>query len=67
VQFVIAAVAEGMQGAFAINNALLEADAASGTLRQTAAGKASGSANRFFPPRCRVFGLTRLLLLFKAG
>ncbi len=33
VQLVIAAVAEGMQAAFAINNALLEADAASGSLR----------------------------------
>jgi thioredoxin reductase len=37
VQLVIAAVAEGMQAAFAINNALLEADAASGTLRHAAA------------------------------
>ncbi|MEA3212399.1 MAG: hypothetical protein QOE70_5456 [Chthoniobacter sp.] len=36
VQLVIAAVAEGMQAAFAINNALLEADAASGTLRHAA-------------------------------
>jgi len=39
VQLVIAAVAEGMQAAFAINNALLEADAASGTLRHAAVGK----------------------------
>ncbi len=37
VQLVVAAVAEGMQAAFAINNALLEADAASGTLRHAAA------------------------------
>jgi thioredoxin reductase len=36
VQLVIAAVAEGMQAAFAINNALLEADAASGELRHAA-------------------------------
>jgi thioredoxin reductase len=39
VQLVIAAVAEGMQAAFAINNALLEADAASGNLRHAAVGK----------------------------
>jgi len=39
VQLVIAAVAEGMQAAFAINNALLEADAASGALRHAAVGK----------------------------
>ena len=36
VQLVIAAVAEGMQAAFAINNALLEADADSGALRDAA-------------------------------
>jgi thioredoxin reductase len=36
IQLVIAAVSEGMQAAFAINNALLEADAASGVLRHTA-------------------------------
>jgi thioredoxin reductase len=36
VQLVIAAVAEGMQAAFTINNALLEADAASGQLRHAA-------------------------------
>ena len=36
VQLVVAAVAEGMQAAFAINNALLEADAASGALRHAA-------------------------------
>jgi len=39
VQLVIAAVAEGMQAAFAINTGLLEADAASGTLRHAAVGK----------------------------
>lgn len=39
VQLVVAAVAEGMRAAFAINTALLEADAASGTLRHAAAGK----------------------------
>lgn len=36
VQLVVAAVAEGMQAAFAINNALLEADAASGALKDSA-------------------------------
>ena len=40
VQLVIAAVAEGMQAAFAINTALLEADAANGTLRHAAGGSA---------------------------
>lgn len=39
VQLVIAAVAEGMQAAFAINNALLQADAATGELRHAAVGK----------------------------
>ena len=39
VQLVIAAVAEGMQAAFAINTALLDADAASGTLRHAADGQ----------------------------
>lgn len=37
VQLVIAAAAEGMQAAFAINNALLEADAKSGVLREACA------------------------------
>ena len=36
IQLVIGAVAEGMQAAFAINNALLEADADSGILKHTA-------------------------------
>jgi thioredoxin reductase len=36
IQLVIGAVAEGMQAAFAINNALLEADADSGALKHTA-------------------------------
>jgi thioredoxin reductase len=37
IQLVIGAVAEGMQAAFAINNALLEADSASGALKDAAA------------------------------
>lgn len=35
IQLVVAAVAEGMQAAFAINNAMLEADAESGLLKHT--------------------------------
>lgn len=41
IQLVVAAVAEGMQAAFAINNALLEADAANGSLRKGEMPKAS--------------------------
>ena len=39
VQLVIAAAAEGMQAAFAINNALLDADAASNALRDHEPGQ----------------------------
>jgi thioredoxin reductase len=41
VQLVIAAAAEGMEAAFAINNALLEADAASNALRDHEPGQAT--------------------------
>jgi len=40
VQLVIAAAAEGMEAAFAINNALLEADTASNALRDHKPGQA---------------------------
>src|SRR4030095_15268794 len=48
VQLVIAAAAEGMQAAFAINTALLEADAASNALRDHEPGR-SKPANRITP------------------
>jgi hypothetical protein len=43
VQLVIAAAAEGMQAAFAINNALLDADAASNALRDHEPGQPTPS------------------------
>jgi thioredoxin reductase len=43
VQLVIAAAAEGMEAAFAINNALLEADAASNALREHEPGQPTRS------------------------
>jgi hypothetical protein len=43
VQLVIAAAAEGMEAAFAINNALLEADAASNALRELEPGQPTRS------------------------
>jgi thioredoxin reductase len=49
VQLVIAAAAEGMEAAFAINNALLEADAASNRLRDHEPGQATAS-NRIMAP-----------------
>ena len=48
VQLVIAAAAEGMQAAFAINSALLEADAASNALRDHEPGQPTPS-NRIAP------------------
>jgi thioredoxin reductase len=48
VQLVIAAAAEGMQAAFAINSALLDADAASNALRDHEPGQ-STPANRITP------------------
>ena len=48
VQLVMAAAAEGMQAAFAINTALLEADAASNALRDHEPGQ-STPANRITP------------------
>ena len=48
VQLVIAAAAEGMQAAFAINNALLEADTASNALRHHQPGE-STPAHRITP------------------
>lgn len=48
VQLVIAAAAEGMQAAFAIHTALLEADAASNALRDHEPGQ-SPPANRIRP------------------
>jgi thioredoxin reductase len=48
VQLVMAAAAEGMQAAFAINSALLEADAASNALRDHEPGQ-STLANRITP------------------
>jgi hypothetical protein len=48
VQLVIAAAAEGMQAAFAINSALLDADAASNALRDHKPGQPTPS-NRITP------------------